>query len=91
MARIIERTYEETEERNSNRPWQVFTPLRSKKYTRKGEGEMAKTKEVFSNEQPNDPADFSSYRIFTPAQGMKSVGGLKTDKKKGDNQSKKKE
>ena len=90
MARIIERTYEETEERNRNRPWQVFTPLRSKKYTRKGEGQMAKKKEVFSNEQPNDPADFSSYRIFTPAQGMKSVGGLKTDKKKGDNQSKKK-
>ena len=91
MARIIERTYEETEERNRNRPWQVFKPLRSKKYTGKGEGEMAKKKEVFSNEQPNDPVDFSSYRIFTPAQGMKSVGGLKTDKKKGDNQSKKKE
>ena len=52
---------------------------------------MAKKHEVFSNEQPNDPADFSSYRIFTPAKGMKSVGGLKTDKKKGDNQSKKKE
>ena len=46
---------------------------------------MAKKHEVFSNEQPKDPADFSSYRIFTPAQGMKSVGGLKTDKKKGEN------
>ena len=90
MARIIERTYEETEERNRNMPWRVFTPLRSKKYTRKGEGEMAKKHEVFSNEQPKDPADFSSYRIFTPAQGVKSVGGLKTDKKKGDNQNKKK-
>ena len=51
---------------------------------------MAKMHEVFSNEQPKDPADFSSYRIFTPAQGMKSVGGLKTDKKKGDDQNKKK-
>ena len=51
---------------------------------------MARKWEVFSNEQPNDLADLSNYRIFTPVQGMKSVGGLKTDKKKGDNQSKKK-
>ena len=51
---------------------------------------MARKWEVFSNEQPNDPADFSNYRIFTPAQAMKSVGGLKTDKAIGDNQSKKK-
>tara|TARA_B100000315_G_scaffold154171_1_gene142700 strand:+ start:441 stop:614 length:174 start_codon:yes stop_codon:yes gene_type:complete len=33
MARIIERTYEETEERLRNEPYRIFTPLRSRKYT----------------------------------------------------------
>jgi hypothetical protein len=33
MARIIERTYEETGARNRNQPYRIFTPLRSRKYT----------------------------------------------------------
>ena len=31
--RAIEATYEETEARNRNKPYRIFTPLRSRKYT----------------------------------------------------------
>ena len=33
MAKVIEATYEETEARNRNQPYRIFTPLRSRKYT----------------------------------------------------------
>jgi hypothetical protein len=33
MAKVIEATYEETEVRNRNQPYRIFTPLRSRKYT----------------------------------------------------------
>ena len=33
MAKVIEATYEETETRNRNQPYRIFTPLRSRKYT----------------------------------------------------------
>jgi hypothetical protein len=33
MAKVIEATYEETEARNKNQPYRIFTPLRSRKYT----------------------------------------------------------
>ena len=33
MANVIEATYEDTEARNRNQPYRIFTPLRSRKYT----------------------------------------------------------
>ena len=33
MAKVIEATYEETESRNRDEPYRIFTPLRSRKYT----------------------------------------------------------
>ena len=33
MAKVIERTYEETKARLRNEPYRIFTPLRSRKYT----------------------------------------------------------
>ena len=51
MARIIERTYEETEARNRNKPYRIFTPLRSRKYT---ERLLKKTSEKTSSNSKND-------------------------------------
>ena len=42
MAEVIDATYEETEARNRNEPYRIFTPLRSRKYT---EGLLKKTSE----------------------------------------------
>ena len=33
MAKVIEATYEETESRNRDEPYRIFTPLRSRKNT----------------------------------------------------------
>jgi hypothetical protein len=51
MARIIERTYEETEERNRNTPWRVFTPLRSRKYN---QSLLKKTSEKTSSDSKDN-------------------------------------
>ena len=79
MARIIERTYEETEERNRNMPWQVFTPLRSKKYTRKGEGEMAKVT-IASYEERMERLKNEKFQVLSPLRYRRSISNSQKNK-----------
>jgi hypothetical protein len=51
MANVIEATYEETEARNRNQPYRIFTPLRSRKYT---ERLLKKTSEKASSHSKDD-------------------------------------
>ena len=51
MANVIEATYEETEARNRNQPYRIFTPLRSRKYT---ERSPKKTSEKASSHSKDD-------------------------------------
>jgi len=95
MARIIERTYEETEERNRNIPWQVFKPLRSRKYTRKRESEMAKVT-IASYEETVERLKNELYRVFTPLgyrrlidNSQKKMDGDKTQSTKQKNKGRK--
>ena len=49
--RAIEATYEETEARNRNEPYRIFTPLRSRKYA---ERLLKKTSEKTSSNSKDD-------------------------------------
>ena len=79
MARIIERTYEETEERNRNMPWRMFTPLRSKKYTRKGEGEMAKVT-IATYEETVERLKNEKYQVVSPLRYRRSISNSPKNK-----------